>query len=40
LERVAFFVSSIVDFIPCDLAIAAMSLASNSQAASGPSHPP
>ena len=39
LARVAFFVSSTVGFMAFDIAMAAMSLASNSQAASGPSQP-
>ena len=38
--RVAFFVSSTVGRRPLAFAIAAMSLASNSQAASGPLQPP
>jgi hypothetical protein len=37
--RVAFFVSSTLGFMPLARAIPAMSFASNSQAASGPSQP-
>src|SRR3982751_2719190 len=39
-ERVAFLVSSTVGLMPWPAASFAMSLASNSQAASGPSQPP
>jgi hypothetical protein len=40
LARVAFFVSSTVDFIPLALAMAAMSVASNSHASNSPFQPP
>ena len=39
LARVAFFVMSKLPFMPCAFEIAAMSWASNSQAASGPVQP-